>query len=276
MHWNLWTSLDSPSLVLALVLRITCWPILVSTAEVLARPEILDDLGLMSWETGRLRHPLLLVGWTGRVSDWLLNRTSFQRLLWLRALLAATLLVAPASWLLQPAAVGAMTFFLFLWSNRSIYGQDGADQMQLILWLAAWIAILLRGERAAVLCLWFIAYQACMSYCVAGFAKIRASGWRQGRFLPGVLGTTIYGNRRVGAFLRHHSSITLAGSWAVLLFETGFPLAWLLPWPWGLAFLAAGCLFHVANAFLMGLGSFLFTFVAAYPAVWFTLQRKGW
>src|SRR5262245_21103373 len=91
-------------------------------------------------------------------------------------------------------------------------------------------------------------------------AKVRAAGWRRGTFLPGVLGTTVYGTQLIGGFLRHHRRATLAGSWMVLVFETTFPLAWLLPWPWGLAYLALGCVFHVANAFLMGLGSFLLTF----------------
>jgi hypothetical protein len=56
----------------------------------------------------------------------------------------------------------------------------------------------------------------------------------------------------------------------------GSPLAWLLPWPWGIVYLVLGGVFHLCNAFLMGLGSFLATSLVTYPAVWFTLERKGW
>lgn len=258
------------------MLRISCWPAFVTAVELIANRELLDDEGLMSWEVGRLRHPLLVAGWTGRVFDTLMKRPIFGALLWPRAILTAALLFAPDRWLLALGVQTLMVFFLFLFAKRSIYGQDGADQMLLIIWISAWIATALGGEMPLKLCLWFIAYQACMSYCVAGFAKIRAAGWRKGEFLPGVLGTTIYGTRRVGGYLRHHSQVALLLSWSVLLFETGFPLAWALPWPWGVGFLAVGLSFHIASAFLMGLGSFLATYLATYPAVLFTLKTKGW
>ncbi len=266
----------SPFDFLVLVLRMGCCPILMTTIELLARPAIIGDTTLMSWEVGRLRHPYLSVGRFGKICDALMRPTIFLPVLWLRALLAGALLIAPSAWLLNPAVVATMTAFLILWSKRSIYGQDGADQMLLIIWLAALVAVGVGGETAVRLCLWFIAYQCCMAYTVAGFAKVTAAGWRGGQFLPGVLGTKIYGTQFVGGFLRHHRRLAVAGSWVVLLFEMGFPLAWLLPWPWGIAYLVLGGVFHLSNAFLMGLGSFLATFVATYPAVWFTLERKGW
>jgi hypothetical protein len=261
---------------LALVLRISCLPILVSAIELIACPDLLSDEGLLSWEVGRLRHPLLAVGWTGRLFDAVMNHRRFVALLWPRALLAGLLLVSPNRWLLAPGIDALMVLLLFLFAKRSMYGQDGADQMQLIIWITALIATAIGGQKALALGIWFLAYQTCMSYCVAGFAKIRAPGWRKGEFLPGVLGTVIYGTRFFGGFLRRNSRVALVLSWAVLLFETSFPLAWILPWPWGAGYLAVGLIFHVANAFLMGLGTFLATFLAAYPAVLFTLQRKGW
>ena len=265
-----------PSDVLALTLRLSCWPSLVSAIELAARPEMFADVSLMGWEVGRLRNPLLVAGRSGRVADALMNHATFVRLLWLRVALAGALLVAPSAWLLHPAAIAAMTGLLLLWGKRNTYGQDGADQMLLIIWLAALVAVVLGGEGPTVLCLWFLACQAGLAYTVAGYAKLGAAGWRRGEFLPGVLGTTCYGTPRVGGLLRRHRRMALAGSWTVLLFETSFPLAWLLPWPWGVGYLALGLAFHVTNAFLMGLGSFLTTFLAVYPAVWFTLRHKGW
>lgn len=277
MHWSPSLGFNCTALeFLALVLRMSCVPIFVSTIELVACPELFDDRGLMSWQISRLRHPIFAIGWTGRAADLVMRHSSFLLLLWARAVLAGVLFVSSNSLLLSRTAVALMTALLLLWAKRSIYGQDGADQMQLIIWLAALVALMVGRETAAELALWFIAYQACMAYCVAGFAKMRAPGWRRGTYLPGVLGTTIYGTHRVGRFLRHHQIVAVAGSWTVLLFETTFMFAWLLPWPWGAGYLILGCAFHVANAFFMGLGSFLGTFIATYPAVWFTLQRKGW
>ncbi len=258
------------------MLRFSCVPILISSLELLVAPRMLDDRALMSWEVGRLRHPLLVSGWMGHASHAVMKQPTFLTLLAVRALLATALLLGPQAWLLSRPPVLVMATLLFFWAKRSIYGQDGADQMQLIVWLAAVVALLSGQETSAELCLWFIAFQTGMAYCVAGFSKVRAAGWRRGNFLPGVLGTNIYGTQFMGGFLRHHHGLAFALSWTVLLFEMSFPLAWLLPWPWCLVYLVVGCGFHIANAFLMGLGSFLTTFLATYPALWFTLQHKGW
>ena len=95
--------------------------------------------------------------------------------------------------------------------------------MLLMIRLAALVAVGVGGETAVRLCLWFIAYQCCMAYMVAGFAKVTAAGWRAGQFLPGAVGTTTYGTQFVGGFLRHHRRLAVAGSWMVLLFENEFP-----------------------------------------------------
>ena len=105
--------------------------------------------------------------------------------------------------------------------------------------------------------------------------EVCASGWRDGQFRPGVLGTTIYVCAKlVGGFLRRHPRCAFVGSWMVLLFEMSFPLASDFAVAVGIGYLVIGTVLHIANAFLMGLSSFVFTFVAAYPAVWFTLRAK--
>ncbi|HEY6033401.1 MAG TPA: hypothetical protein VIV58_04055, partial [Kofleriaceae bacterium] len=63
---------------------------------------------------------------------------------------------------------------------------------------------------------------------------------------------------------------------AMVITEAAFPLALLGPWWLVLAFFAWGVVFHVANAVLMGLNSFLWAFVATYPAIafaWTLLHR---
>jgi hypothetical protein len=65
-------------------------------------------------------------------------------------------------------------------------------------------------------------------------------------------------------------------SLAVVGWECLFPLAFLLPWPYGIGFLAAGALFHAANAILMGLNTLFLSFLATYPALLYWLNHKGW
>jgi uncharacterized protein YhhL (DUF1145 family) len=63
-----------------------------------------------------------------------------------------------------------------------------------------------------------------------------------------------------------------AMAWGVILLELAFPLALLdarLLW----AALSLAALFHLANALLFGLNRFLWTWLAAYPALlWFQQQ----
>jgi hypothetical protein len=64
------------------------------------------------------------------------------------------------------------------------------------------------------------------------------------------------------------------GSWSVLCFECGFPVALLVPsvtLPW----LAVGLLFHVANAYIFGLNRFVFAWLAAYPSLLYFSGQLG-
>ena len=65
-------------------------------------------------------------------------------------------------------------------------------------------------------------------------------------------------------------------SWAVILGEVCFPLAVLLPARGVVAVLAVGLAFHLVVAVCMGLNTFVWAFVATYPAVlfaWNALHR---
>ena len=57
--------------------------------------------------------------------------------------------------------------------------------------------------------------------------------------------------------------------WAVIVFELLFPLALVAPNSLMFSLFAIGAIFHLGNALVMGLNTFLWTFLAAYPAVWY-------
>ena len=67
-------------------------------------------------------------------------------------------------------------------------------------------------------------------------------------------------------FLRAHPRLSSCLTWGVIAFEGAFPLALLAgPACWG--FLAAGLLFHLANAALVGFNRFPWAWAATYPAI---------
>ena len=55
----------------------------------------------------------------------------------------------------------------------------------------------------------------------------------------------------------------------IVVTEALFPLVLLVPHSIGLYFLVGGALFHASCAFVMGLNSFFWAFVATYPAIYF-------
>jgi hypothetical protein len=127
-------------------------------------------------------------------------------------------------------------------------------------------------ERAYV---WFVALQSCLAYATAGWAKAVARGWRDGTYLADIMATQIYGHARFGAFLSGHPTIARTMSLSLVVWECAFPLVLLVPPPVAIGFLTSGFLFHLANAYFMGLNTFLWSFFAPYPAILYCVQHRG-
>jgi hypothetical protein len=58
-------------------------------------------------------------------------------------------------------------------------------------------------------------------------------------------------------------------AWSVIIVECAFPLVVIAPFPLMVVLLSLGMLFHLLCAVIMGLNSFLWAFVATYPALVF-------
>ena len=119
--------------------------------------------------------------------------------------------------------------------------------------LGAWlVSLCFPGlERA---CTYSIAIQIVLSNLIAGASKSAKRDWRDGTALHVLM-------QRYGYQLGPASARAL--SWVTLLFEVSFPLAVIAPLP----FLIAGMLFHLVNAYAMGLNRFFFVWLAGYPAL---------
>jgi hypothetical protein len=169
--------------------------------------------------------------------------------------------------------VAATSIFL---SIRSPYGTDGADQLLLIIFVAAALASIVGTTIAQGLFLWFVTLQACLAYAIAGVAKLWSPAWRRGDALPGILGTSNYGDRRFGPLLSRHPVACRWLGWSVIALECSFPLV-LLGIPL-VTYSLVGALatFHVGALFLMRLNTFLWAFAATYPSVIFcSLHFRG-
>ncbi|WP_291989725.1 hypothetical protein [Luteitalea sp.] len=254
---------------LALVERLAAVGLLVASAEQLVRRRALIATGLLSWEVAQLRSRALSRGWQHRMLDPLFRSPGVLMLLGLRAAAAAVVIVMPTPTSAAVVVCAAVTALLML---RSSYGNDGADQMGLIVLVAAALAHAFDGTRVVSAVLWFCAAQACLSYVTSGLAKLRGRRWRDGSGLTGVLSTRTYGVGALHRVLVRRRWLAIALSWSVILTESLFPLVLVVPdaaVPW---FLAGGLAFHLGAAVVMGLNTFVWAFAATYPAIaWCTL-----
>ncbi|MFE9370407.1 hypothetical protein ACFYM2_11610 [Streptomyces sp. NPDC006711] len=158
---------------------------------------------------------------------------------------------------------------LLLGLHRNDYGTDGADQMAALCLLTA-AATLVVGGTVGRLFLGFLAAQLLLSYLIAGVAKLVSRTWRDGSCLAQILSTDAYGSPGIAAILRARPLVAALLGWGVMVLEVTFWVTLFLPAQprWGL--LAAGAALHIGIAFTMGLSTFVFAFVGAYPALLFT------
>lgn len=256
---------------LLLVEKLAAFAMLIVSLEYLPVGELLQDGGTMSWAVARLRQAWLTKGRISVALNSLLKYPNVYGVLIARALLAFLVLIGFD----HPSVIVAITLLSLLFLVRSPYGHDGADQMLLIIFIGLSLRGLADTPLTRAMLLWFLAFQACLSYCVAGIAKSSAKGWRDGAYLVAICGTFIYGHTAVARFLRDRPKFTRVVSRSLIFWECSFPLAMLLPLPAAYAILAAGLIFHLVNAYVMGLNTFLFAFAATYPAILFCLHHRG-
>jgi hypothetical protein len=259
---------------ISLVARLAAVGVIVACAEFIADPKPLQDQGLMSWKVGQLRN-----GWlTASESplDPVLRYPNVLAVVGLRMLLAAVILFAPtallrSAWFVTPAALLNAVFIL-----RTAYGHDGADQMAWIIFSGLAIINLVGTPFAETVYLWFLALQACLAYVTTGLAKASASHWRNGSCLVGILGTSIYGHAGLAELLRRNPTFGRLLAPLLIVWQCSFPMVLVAPAPVGFVILGIGVLFHLTNAYFMGLNTFVWSFLATYPAIIFCIQTRGW
>jgi hypothetical protein len=158
----------------------------------------------------------------------------------------------------------------WLFKLRNWLGEDGADQMGQIVVTGSFLTAVGIELDDSPLCLagtLLIAGQLTISYVLGGLAKLVSAEWRSGRAVVGVMGTRGYGHAFAARIASSSALFAIAFCWLVIIVETIFPLFLFAP-PHILWYaLAAFAAFHVATAYFMGLNTFVWAFVAAYPAV---------
>jgi hypothetical protein len=265
----------STQLAFTLVVKLAAFMLLVSNFEILVNVRQLSDAGLMSWKVGRLRSAWLTNRHVEHVLGLVVRHPNVIVLIGFRLLAAGWILVGPLDLITNPLLLGLIFASGIILFVRNSYGYDGADQMNWIVFGGLLLVSVEPTIYVKSVFLWFVAGQACLSYGVAGFAKALSEGWRDGRYLAGIMGTRIYGHPMIADLLRDHQVRAKCMSWAIIIWECSFPLVLLLPFSFAVVVITLGVCFHLFNAYVMGLNTFVWSFVATYPAILFCVSARG-
>lgn len=268
--------LGDQQIAIAWVTKLAAIAVLISCAEYIAMSKLLKSGGLISWSVGRLRYRWFVREGVGDVLDVLLKYPNVLGLIGIRAFIAAVILfgspqIAYSYWIIIPAVIFSGLFIL-----RNNYGQDGADQMLWILFVGLAFVTIVSTSEVKSAYLWFVALQSCLAYFVAGTAKATAKGWRDGSYLIGICGTKIYGHPTLANFLRRNPERAKTLARLLIIWECSFPLVLIMPQPIALVMVGSGLVFHLVNAYFMGLNTFFWSFASTYPAILYCVQVRGW
>jgi hypothetical protein len=246
----------------------------------LYRAKEFHEEGFFAWKILRLDTHKFKVGGFGAIPD-LLDRLFEGRRF--RMLLLIYLLVVIGLVVFHPYSAGfsCCAFILLLTmiaiQLRYSFGGEGSDQMNVILLFSLFAGFsFFSSRKMGEYAIFFIAGQSCLSYFSAGMAKLVSTQWRKGDAVFRIFNTGTFGNARVARFLVNKKRLCLFLSWSVIIAECLFPLSiWLSP-KLIIAFIIWGCCFHLANALVMGLNVFVWSFAATYPCIIYTSARIGW
>jgi hypothetical protein len=243
--------------------------VILNGAEALVWRKNYAHTGLYSWSLRRLRHYWMMQGAPGYTLNVVLRYPGYMHLVVLQTISAVVLLV-PGSMPSAPALLPIILAVEFLSLVRSGgYGMEGSDQLHLILLCNLTIYYATADPLARRAVVWFIALQLMLAYFTAGVAKLRTRQWRKGTAINSVLSTESYGSRLLAEWLGKMPAAGKFMCWGVIVFECAFPFAILASPQIALAALLCGAVFHLTIAASMGLNGFFWTFISAYPAIYF-------
>ena len=193
-----------------------------------------------------------------------------DRLLFGIRLVLSVLLVAGvfAPWLCL--ALLAHAFFVLQRFQGPFNG--GSDRMSLLILVCLCWAHLAPTLEWREVGFGYLALQLILSYFIAGWVKLVNPAWRCGRALRDVFAFSAYpANESLRGWSDRPRALWLV-SWAVILFELLFPLAMVSAMALYAA-LAIAAIFHLSNAYFLGLNRFVWFWIAAYPSLIWLQER---
>lgn len=251
----------------------------ISTIELLYNWKSFQDDRLYSWKVIATRGYFSKKNILHKLAHFLLKYPNFLGVIVFR-LIATLLLIVPGIWEFSQAPLFLALVLTSLMINyRSPFGQDGSDQMSTIVIIVLFLYhINPQNLIIAEVGIWFIALQSLLSYFTAGFFKSKGDKWTTNPtavFL--IFNTSTYGSKPIAGYLQNKQQAITFLTWSTVAVEVLFPAVLFTGYPGMIIFLGWGLGFHLMNALVMGLNSFLWAFLATYGAIIYCcMQLSGY
>jgi hypothetical protein len=257
----------TPADVLRLVEAIVCVGVTIASIEMFFVRDILRDDGFLSWRVNRLARPQLTrtLGLIGL--DAVFEYPNVLSVVALRAAAGAAVVGAVALHFDTRAPLALVVATTLLLTLRGPQGNDGSDQMASILLVATFLGELVGTDFSRAAAVIFIAVESAFAYATAGFLKVPMKGWRDGSYVLDVLRTGSFGNPWILRTFEIHRPLAVLFGVGVAFGDSAIAFAAVLPPPVSAGLLAFGLVLHVGIAAVLGLNTFVWSFVATYPAV---------
>jgi hypothetical protein len=257
----------TPADILRLVEAIVCVGVAIASMEMFFVRDILKDDGFLSWRVNRLTRPRLTrtLGLFGL--DAAFDYPNVLVLIALRTAAAAAVVGAVALHLDTRAPLAVAVVCTLLLTLRGPQGNDGSDQMASILLIATLLGELVGTGFSRAAAVLFIAVESAFAYATAGFLKVPMKGWRDGSYVLDVLRTGSFGHPWILRTFEAHRPLAVVFGLGVAFGDSAIAFAAVLPPSVAAGLLAFGVILHLGIAAVLGLNTFVWSFVATYPAV---------
>lgn len=241
--------------------------LIISTLEICTINKYFSYKSILSWRIISTEYPFKKL-LDSNFLNFFMERKAFYIINVFKLFSLLTLLIIKLPYFFEIILLCFLLFSNFLLNLRSPYGLDGSDQMTSIVLLSLFIMKISNETFSQTICIFFIAFQSCLSYFTSGFAKLISKEWRSGDAIFYILSTRTYSNKRVSNFLKGKRTLNLLISWSTILIEVLFPIC-LINIKTTMLFLIFGLMFHISIAIIMGLNCFVFAFISTYPSIFY-------
>jgi hypothetical protein len=241
--------------------------VIVSSLEMLKIHPALNDYGWLSWRVNRLSHPVFATLSKKLRFDVLLKYPNVLGLIVFKILGGAFVIVLiflNMSTLIPLLIIVTINLLMIL---RNAQSNDGSDQMASIILIALSLAAIVNTNFSRSATLVFIAAQASLAYGTSGFLKLPKIGWHDGSYATDILKTSSFGNKKLLNLFQKNRFIATTLGRAVVFGDCCIAFAFLMPPSISIGLLVFGIFLHLGIGLVMGLNTFLWSFVATYPAI---------